>query len=173
MRIALAKVMVHRPDHLLLDEPTNHLDTAARDWLSADLAEYRGTILIVTHDAEFLDQVSNRILELRDCEIKTYAGNYSDYQRIKAERLTALDQAASRQERELVKQQRFIDRFRAKQSKATVVKSREKAVAKIERVCSATSRSRTFISISRRRAAPNRTSSTWSTSGMPTTTTWC
>jgi ATP-binding cassette subfamily F protein 3 len=134
MRIALAKVLVRRPDHMLLDEPTNHLDKAARDWLIGDLLEYRGVLLLVGHDAEFLDRVATRILELRECEVESYAGNYSEYQRIKAERLQQQDLAAARQERELTRQQRFIDRFRAKQSKATVVKSREKMVARVERV---------------------------------------
>jgi ATP-binding cassette subfamily F protein 3 len=98
------------------------------------LLEYRGCLLIVTHDAEFLDRVATRILELREGEVDSYAGNYSEYQRVKAERLMQQDRAAGRQERELARQQRFIDRFRAKQSKATVVKSREKMVAKIERI---------------------------------------
>jgi ATP-binding cassette subfamily F protein 3 len=134
MRIALAKVLVHRPDNVLLDEPTNHLDTASQAWLAEELAEYKGTVLLVTHDGEFLDRVANRILDLRDRVVESYAGNYSAYQQQKAARLQAQDQAASRQERELARQQRFIDRFRAKQSKATVVKSREKAVAKIVRI---------------------------------------
>jgi len=134
MRIALAKVMVRRPDCLLLDEPTNHLDAASRNWLAEDLSMYKGTVLIVTHDGEFLDRVVTRILELRDGVIDIYAGTYSDYQRQKAARLQQQDRDASRQERELARQQRFIDRFRAKASKATAVKSREKAVAKIERV---------------------------------------
>ncbi len=134
MRIALAKVMARRPDCLLLDEPTNHLDKRSKDWLAEDLSTYRGTVLIVTHDGEFLDRVATRILELRERDVESYAGNYSDYQRQKAARLQQQDAAASRQERELAKQQRFIDRFRAKNSKATVVKSREKALAKIERI---------------------------------------
>ncbi|MCH8813916.1 MAG: ABC-F family ATP-binding cassette domain-containing protein [Chloroflexi bacterium] len=134
MRIALAKVLVHRPDNLLLDEPTNHLDAATRDWLADDLNSYRGTVVIVTHEGEFLDRVVTRIFELRERGIEVYSGNYSDYQRQKAARLQQQDRAAARQERELARQQRFIDRFRAKASKATAVKSREKAVAKIERI---------------------------------------
>jgi len=131
MRIALAKVLIRRPDNLLLDEPTNHLDTKSRDWLAGELAEYRGVVLLVTHDGEFLDRVATRIMELRDAGIDVYAGNYTQYQQTKAARLQQQDQAAGRQQRELTRQQRFIDRFRAKQSKATVVKSREKMVAKI------------------------------------------
>ncbi|MEX2375337.1 MAG: ATP-binding cassette domain-containing protein, partial [Dehalococcoidia bacterium] len=84
MRAGLAKVLVHRPEHLLLDEPTNHLDAAARDWLALELSEYRGTILLITHDTEFHDVVVNRILELREGRVESYTGNYSDYQRQKA-----------------------------------------------------------------------------------------
>jgi len=134
MRIALAKVLVRRPECLLLDEPTNHLDAASRHWLAEDLMTYRGTLLMVTHDGAFLDQVATRILELRERGVESYAGNYSEYQRQKAARLQQHDREAARQERELARQQRFIDRFRAKASKATQVKSREKAVAKVERV---------------------------------------
>ncbi len=134
MRIALAKVMVRRPDCLLLDEPTNHLDAASRGWLAEELSAYRGTVLIVTHDGDFLDRVVTRILELRDGGVDSYAGNYTAYQQQKAARLQQQDRDAARQERELARQQRFIDRFRAKASKATQVKSREKALAKIERL---------------------------------------
>jgi ATP-binding cassette subfamily F protein 3 len=134
MRIALAKVLVRRPECVLLDEPTNHLDAASRDWLAEDLTSQRWTVLIVTHDGAFLDRVTTRILELRERGIESYSGNYTEYQRQKAARLQQQDREAARQERELARQQRFIDRFRAKASKATVVKSREKAIAKIERV---------------------------------------
>ena len=134
MRIALAKVLVRRPANILLDEPTNHLDKAARDWLAADLADFSGALLIVTHDGEFLDGVANRILELREGTVELYHGNYSDYQRVKAARLQQLDKAAARQERQLAKQERFIERFRAKNTKATAVKSREKALGRIERI---------------------------------------
>ncbi len=134
MRIALAKVLVRRPDNLLLDEPTNHLDAKTRAWLAEELADYPGTVLIVTHDGEFLDQVATRILDLRDKKVESYAGNYTEYQRQKAEKLQAQDRAAARQERELERQERFIERFRAKASKATQVQSREKQLAKIERI---------------------------------------
>lgn len=134
MRIALAKILVRRPDNVLLDEPTNHLDSAAREFLAEELVKYKGTLLIVTHDAEFLDRIATRILDLRDGRVESYVGNYSDYQSQKAERLQLQDRAAARQEREIGRQERFIERFRAKASKATAVKSREKAVAKIERV---------------------------------------
>jgi len=134
MRIALAKILVRRPGNVLLDEPTNHLDAAARDWLAEDLAKQKAAALIVTHDAAFLDAVATRILELRDGVVESFTGNYSEYQRQKAERLQQQDRAAARQERELARQERFIERFRAKQSKASAVKSREKAIAKVERI---------------------------------------
>jgi ATP-binding cassette subfamily F protein 3 len=134
MRIALAKILVRRPDHVLLDEPTNHLDAAARAWLADDLSKYKGVVLIVTHDIEFLDRVATRILELRDGTVESYTGNYSAYQQQKTSRLQLQDRAAARQELELAKQERFIERFGAKSSKATAVKSREKALAKVERI---------------------------------------
>jgi ATP-binding cassette subfamily F protein 3 len=134
MRIALAKILVRRPENVLLDEPTNHLDAAAKAWLAEDLQKSKGALLVVTHDAEFLDRVATRILELRDGRVESYTGNYTDYQRQKAERLKQIDRAAARQERELARQERFIERFRAKATKATAVKSREKALAKVERI---------------------------------------
>ncbi|GAB4331673.1 MAG: ABC-F family ATP-binding cassette domain-containing protein [Dehalococcoidia bacterium] len=134
MRIALAKALVRRPDNLLLDEPTNHLDAGTREWLAGELADYPGTLLIVTHDGGFLDRVATRIFDLRDGAVEAYTGNYSDYQRQKAERLQQQDRAAARQERELQKQERFIERFRYKASKARAVQSRIKAVDRVDRV---------------------------------------
>ena len=134
MRIALAKVLVRRPENLLLDEPTNHLDAKTREWLASELSEYPGTVLMVTHDGEFLDQIATRILDLRDGVTESYTGNYTEYQRQKAEKLQQQDRTAARQERELEKQERFIERFRAKATKATAVQSREKQLAKMERV---------------------------------------
>ena len=134
MRIALAKVLVRRPENILLDEPTNHLDVATKAWLASELKDYPGTVLLVTHDGEFLDQVVTRVLDLRDGTVESYAGNYSEYQRQKADRLQAQDRAASRQEREIARQEKFIERFRAKATKTTAAQSREKALAKVERI---------------------------------------
>ncbi|WP_322795445.1 ABC-F family ATP-binding cassette domain-containing protein [Tepidiforma sp.] len=134
MRIALAKVLVRRPPNVLLDEPTNHLDARARDWLAEELREWDAAILVVTHDGDFLDRFATRILDLRERTVENYTGNYTDYQRQKAARLQALDQAAARQERELARQERFIERFRAKATKASQVQSREKQLARIERI---------------------------------------
>jgi len=134
MRIALAKVLVRRPDHMLLDEPTNHLDKAAVNWLAEDLSDYKGCLIIVTHDGEFLDRVATRILELREGTVDSYAGNYTEYQRVKAERLQQIDKAAGRQERYLARQQRFIDRFIAKPGKTSVAQARRHMISKIERI---------------------------------------
>ena len=134
MKISLAKVLVRRPDHMLLDEPTNHLDTKARDWLVRELRDYLGTLVIVTHDGAFLDKVANRVLEVGDTGVVSYTGNYTKYLREKEKRRVLQEQAAERQERQLASQQQFIDRFRAKATKATQVKSREKALAKVQRI---------------------------------------
>ena len=134
MRIALAKVLVRRPENALLDEPTNHLDAKTRKWLAEELQDWEAAMLIVTHDGEFLDQVATRILDLREGRVDSYAGNYTSYQRQKAAKLQAQDQAAARQERVIGKQERFIERFRAKATKTTQVQSREKMIAKIERI---------------------------------------
>ncbi|MEO8539736.1 MAG: ABC-F family ATP-binding cassette domain-containing protein [bacterium] len=134
MRIALAKVLVRRPENALLDEPTNHLDAKTRNWLAEELQDWDAALLIVTHDGPFLDQVATRILDLRDGKVESYTGNYTAYQRQKAAKLQAQDQAAARQEREIGKQERFIERFRAKATKTTQVQSREKLIAKIDRI---------------------------------------
>jgi len=134
MRISLAKVLVRRPDHMLLDEPTNHLDTKARDWLARELRDYLGTLVIVTHDDAFLDKVAERVLEVGASGVVSYTGNYTKYLSEKKKRQEQQEQAAARQERQLALQQDFINRFRATATKATQVKSREKALAKVQRI---------------------------------------
>ncbi len=133
MRISLAKVLVRRPDHMLLDEPTNHLDSAAREYLARELTGYEGTLVIVTHDGAFLDRVTTRVLEVGDNGVVSYTGNYTDYLRQKEERRVQADLAAERQERQLAKQQVFIERFRAG-TRAAQAQSREKQLAKVERL---------------------------------------
>ena len=134
MRISLAKVLVRRPDHMLLDEPTNHLDSRARDWLAREISGYVGTLVIVTHDGAFLDKVAKRVLEVGDFGVVSYTGNYTKYLLEKEKRYHQQEQAAARQERQLASQQEFIDRFRARATKARQVKSREKAIAKVQRI---------------------------------------
>jgi len=134
MRISLAKILLRRSEHLLLDEPTNHLDKSSKQWLAQELAEYSGAVLMVTHDGEFLDRVATRILNVEQGRVRSYAGNYSAYLEGKATRQAQLDTEADRQEREIARQEKFIDRFRSKATKARQVQSRIKALDRIDRV---------------------------------------
>ncbi|NQW17099.1 MAG: ABC-F family ATP-binding cassette domain-containing protein [Chloroflexi bacterium] len=133
MRISLAKLLIHRPDHILLDEPTNHLDVRSRDWLADELSAYPGTVVVVTHEGEFLDKIAQRVVEIDQGELRWFTGNFTDYQQQKAHLIEQQNREAGQQERDLARQERFIERFRAKATKARAVKSREKAVAKISR----------------------------------------
>ncbi|MFN8637582.1 MAG: ABC-F family ATP-binding cassette domain-containing protein [Chloroflexota bacterium] len=133
-RIALAKLLVRAPDLLLLDEPTNHLDLEATEWLEGYLKTSGASAIVVSHDRYFLDRMISRTVELERGKLVEFAGNYSYYLGEKERRFNAAQTAYERQQRELKRQQEFIDRFRAKATKATQVKSREKALAKIERV---------------------------------------
>jgi len=134
MRISLAKILLRRSEHLLLDEPTNHLDKSSKQWLAQELAEYSGAVLMATHDGEFLDRVATRILNVEQGRVRSYAGNYSAYLEGKATRQAQLDTEADRQEREIARQEKFIDRFRSKATKARQVQSRIKALDRIDRV---------------------------------------
>jgi ATP-binding cassette subfamily F protein 3 len=134
MRIAMAKLLLREPDLLLLDEPTNHLDMAARKWLQNYLDEYPGSVFLISHEPKFLDAVCSRIVELDEHKLRDYTGNYSNYHRVKHEERERQIAAYERQQRELERQQEFIDRFGAKNTKATQVKSREKMLDKMELV---------------------------------------
>ena len=153
MRIALAQVLVRRPEHMLLDEPTNHLDAAARDWLIEHLRLYKGTAVIVAHDGAFLDHVVHRVIELRDGVSTSYTGGYTSYQRQKAEQIAQTEAAAANQRREIARQERFIERFRYKQSKARSIQSRVKALAKVDRI--KTERAQKEVSFPYRTGRPN------------------
>jgi ATP-binding cassette, subfamily F, member 3 len=133
-RIALAKLLVRSPDVLLLDEPTNHLDLEATEWLEGYLRASNASAIVVSHDRYLLDRCISRTVELESAKLTECSGNYSLYVAEKERRRQAQQAAFERQQRELKRQQVFIDRFRAKASKATQVKSREKHLAKIERV---------------------------------------
>ena len=134
MRISLAKILVQQPEHLLLDEPTNHLDRAAQVWLREELAEYPGTVLIVTHDGKFLDRVVNRILSIEHGRVVPYAGNYSQFLQEREVRAEQQLTASERQGRQIAQTERFIERFRSKATKARQVQSRVKMLEKIERI---------------------------------------
>ena len=134
MRIALAKLLLQRPNLLLLDEPTNHLDLPARDWLESYLAAYPHAVILVSHDRFFLDQVVTRIVEIWHAKLTDYPGNYTRYLRAREERVKALRDAKSRQDEEIAKTEAFINKFRFNANKAALVQSRVKQLEKIERI---------------------------------------
>ncbi|PMB01342.1 lysophospholipase [Fischerella thermalis CCMEE 5198] len=134
MRISLAKILLQEPDLLLLDEPTNHLDLETIEWLENYLKGLNTPMVIVSHDREFLDRLCTQIVETERGVSTTYLGNYSAYLQQKAENQTAQLSAYERQQKELEKQQAFVDKFRASATRSTQAKSREKQLEKIERV---------------------------------------
>ena len=134
MRIALAKLLLKKPNVLLLDEPTNHLDIEARNWLEGYLQSYPYSVMLVSHDRFFLDQVCSRIAEVWNHEISDYHCNYSRYLILREERVAALRDAKKRQDDEIEKIEDFISRFRYKTDKAPLVQSRIKQLEKIERI---------------------------------------
>src|SRR4051795_10582400 len=134
MRVAMARVLLGRPDVLLMDEPTNHLDIESIIWLEAFLKSLPGALLMTSHDRQFMNRVVNRIAEIDDGEITSYSGNYDFYERERAIRETNREAAYARQQAMLAKEQRFIDRFAAHAAKAAQVQSRVKALEKIEKI---------------------------------------
>ena len=134
MRICLGKVMLQEPDLLLLDEPTNHLDLESIEWLEGYLKQLGKALVLISHDREFLDRLCTIIVETERGVSTTYLGNYSQYLAQKEENRNALQAAYERQQKELNKQQAFIDRFRASATRSTQAKSREKQLDKVERL---------------------------------------
>ena len=134
MRIALAKLLLEKPNLLLLDEPTNHLDLEARNWLETYLTNYPNAYILISHDRYFLDVTVNRTVEVWNKHVQFYSGNYDKYLAQKAERKALLD-AAYRNQRERIEQlEAFINRFRYQATKAKQVQSRIKELEKIERI---------------------------------------
>nr|VFK40813.1 MAG: ATP-binding cassette, subfamily F, member 3 [Candidatus Kentron sp. SD]VFK46538.1 MAG: ATP-binding cassette, subfamily F, member 3 [Candidatus Kentron sp. SD] len=135
MRLNLARALMCRSDLLLLDEPTNHLDLDAVLWLEDWLRNrYPGTLLLVSHDREFLDGVVERIIHFEDRRLVSYRGNYTRFELLRAERIAEQTHAAARQQREIAHIQSFVNRFRAKATKARQAQSRLKALARMETI---------------------------------------
>ena len=137
MRLNLARALMCRSDLLLLDEPTNHLDLDAVMWLEDWLKAYPGALLLITHDREFLDSVVGAIVHVDAQKLTTYSGNYSAFERQRAERLAQQQAAYERQQRTVAHLHAFIDRFRAKATKARQAQSRIKALEKLEIIAAA------------------------------------
>jgi ATP-binding cassette subfamily F protein 3 len=134
MRVMLAKILLQKPDVLLLDEPTNHLDLPSIQWLEEYIKNYEGSVVVVSHDRYFLDKVVNKIAEVSFQKITVYPGNYEYYLEAKAERDDLQQKAYENQQNYIKQQERFIERFKAKASKATAAQSKQKLLDKLERV---------------------------------------
>ena len=132
MRAELARLLFRKPDLLLLDEPTNHLDLEANLWFEKYLASFPGGVVITSHDRAFLNQAANRVLAIEPGEVVHHRGNYDDYLVARERALEIKQAAAARQQREIQRQMRFIDRFRSKATKASQVQSRIKQMERIE-----------------------------------------
>ena len=137
MRLNLARALMCRSDLLLLDEPTNHLDLDAVIWLEAWLRGYGGTLLLISHDREFLDAVVQSVVHLEHGRATRYPGNYSAFERVRAERLAVQQAQYEKQQREIAHMRSFVDRFRAKASKARQAQSRLKALERMELIAPA------------------------------------
>ncbi|CAD5920775.1 ABC transporter-like protein [Planktothrix agardhii CCAP 1459/11A] len=144
MRMSLGKILLQEPDLLLLDEPTNHLDLETIEWLEVYLKGLTTPMVIVSHDREFLDRLCTQIVETEQGVSKTYLGNYSAYLQQKEDAELAQLSAYDRQQKELEKQQAFVERFRASATRSTQAKSREKQLDKIERIEAPSSSSATL-----------------------------
>jgi ATP-binding cassette, subfamily F, member 3 len=134
MRVELAKILLQSPDLIMLDEPTNHLDIDSIQWLESFLLDYPGSVMVVSHDRAFLDNVTNRTIELSLGKAYDYKACYSDYEMLRQERLEQEMSAWNNQQRQIAQVERFITRFRAKATKARQVQSRVKLLEKMEKI---------------------------------------
>ena len=134
MRLQLARALMCPADLMLLDEPTNHLDLDALVWLEAWLKRFEGTMIVISHDREFLDALTDVTLHLDETKLTRYTGNYTAFEEMRAERMTQAAAGYAKQQERIAHLQKFIDRFKAKASKAKQAQSRVKALARMERL---------------------------------------
>jgi ATP-binding cassette, subfamily F, member 3 len=134
MRLQLARALMCPADLMLLDEPTNHLDLDALVWLEAWLKRFEGTMIVISHDREFLDAITNVTLHLDETKLTRYTGNYTAFEEMRAERLLQAQASFEKQRERMAHLQKFIDRFKAKASKAKQAQSRVKALARMEKL---------------------------------------
>ena len=134
MRIELAKILLSKPDVLLLDEPTNHLDIESIEWLEKYLQAYNGSLVLISHDRKFLDNITNRTVEIMLGHIHDYKVPYSRYMELRKERIAQQKAAYENQQRMIEKTEEFIEKFRYKPTKSNQVQSRVKALEKLERI---------------------------------------
>lgn len=134
MRVVLAKMLLEEPDIMLMDEPTNHLDLPSIEWLESYLSNYPGSVIIVSHDREFLNKMITKTAELSGKKLYLWDGNYDFFLKAKVERDDLISRQAANQDQYIKEQEKFINRFKAKASKAKAVQSRVKMVEKIEKI---------------------------------------
>ena len=132
MRAHLARLLVQEPELLMLDEPTNHLDLETLLWFQDYLKKYPGAVLLVSHDREFLNQLCTHVAELRQARVLRYPGNYDEYLKQRVATEATLMATAKAQEREIARLQLFVDRFRAKNTKATQAQSKLKQIERLK-----------------------------------------
>ena len=137
MRLNLARTLMSPSDVLFLDEPTNHLDLDAIVWLEGFLQRYEGTLVVISHDRDFLDAVTDITLHIEHQKTNTYRGNYSAFERMRSERLQQQQAAFEKQEKQREHMEKFVERFRAKATKAKQAQSRLKALARLEDIAPA------------------------------------
>jgi ATP-binding cassette subfamily F protein 3 len=134
MRLSLGKTLLASPDLLLLDEPTNHLDLESLIWLEQFLADYLGSVMMVSHDRDFLNRVAKKIAAIEERKIVIYSGNYDEYLRVREERAVLREAALENRRRKVEQTGKFIERFRYKATKARQVQSRIKSLEKLEQI---------------------------------------
>lgn len=144
MRVMFAKLLLQQPSLLILDEPTNHLDLVSIKWVEEYLRGYDSAFLVVSHDRSFLDGITTKIVEITDKKFIVYTGNYTEYEIQKSDRKELLENAYANQQKQLKHAQEFIDRFRAKASKAKLVQSRIKALDKVDKIEAPSTRRKTI-----------------------------